>query len=80
MGLDLSSRRIGARPPLAGASIGAASDDALLGLKVSHISVPLATALSDAKVLTGRQSPLAAIDLLAVEAISENGHQGMGYS
>ena len=38
MGLDLSSRRIGARPPLAGAPIGATSDDALSGLKVSHIT------------------------------------------
>lgn len=80
MALDLNSRRIVARSPLAGAPIGAASDDALSGLKVSHINVPLATAISDAKVLTGRQSPLAAIEILAVEAVSENGHQGMGYS
>ena len=70
MVLDLSSRRIAARSPLAGAPIGAASDDALSGLKVSHINVPLATAISDAKVLTGRQSPLAAIEILAVEAIT----------
>ena len=78
--LDTRSRRIAARTPPVGAPRGAASDDALSGLKISHIHVPFATAISDAKVLTGRQSPLAAVEILAVEAVSEGGHQGLGYS
>jgi len=80
MALDLSQRRIAARPPLAGTPRGAASEDALSGLTISHIHVPFAQAISDAKVLTGRQSPLDAVEILAVEALSEGGHRGMGYS
>jgi L-alanine-DL-glutamate epimerase-like enolase superfamily enzyme len=80
MALDLSTRRIAARQPFGGAPRGAASQDALTGLKISHIVLPLKFALSDAKVLTGRQSPLTAVDILAVEAVSEAGHRGMGFS
>ena len=80
MVLELNTRRIAARPQLAGAPRGAASDDALSGLKISHITVPLKAAISDAKVLTGRQTALSAIEILAVEALSEGGHRGMGYS
>ncbi|MCB1724971.1 MAG: mandelate racemase/muconate lactonizing enzyme family protein [Gammaproteobacteria bacterium] len=80
MALDLSTRRIPARPPLAGTARGAASQDALTGLRISHVVIPLQRALSDAKVLTGRQSPLTQVDILAVEAVSEAGHAGMGFS
>ncbi|MFV0336613.1 MAG: L-talarate/galactarate dehydratase [Tropicimonas sp.] len=80
MTLDLSSRRIQARPPLAGVKRGAASQDALKGLRLSHVVVPLKAALSDAKVLTGRQTPLVQFDLLVVEMESEAGETGMGYS
>lgn len=80
MPLDLSHRRIAARPPLAGFKRGPASADALSGLKVSLIRVPLANPISDAKVLTGRQKPLADIDILAVEAVTEGGVRSMGYS
>ncbi|WP_231701013.1 hypothetical protein [Aliiruegeria sabulilitoris] len=80
MTLDLSSRRIQARPPFAGTDRGAASQDALTGLRVSHVVAPLKAALSDAKVLTGRQTPLVQFDLLVVEAQSETGATGMGYS
>ncbi|WP_343081691.1 L-talarate/galactarate dehydratase [Ostreiculturibacter nitratireducens] len=80
MSLDLSKRLISARPPLAGAPRGAASQDALAGLKLSHVMIPLKFALSDAKVLTGRQSPLTQVDILTVEAVSEAGHRGMGFS
>ena len=79
MGLDLSVRRISARPPLAGAPRGAASEDALKSLTVGHVVIPLKVALSDAKVLTGRQSPLTHVDILTVEAESEGGHTGMGF-
>lgn len=80
MALDLSRHLIPARPPLAGAPKGAASQDALAGLRLSHIVIPLKVALSDAKVLTGRQSPLTHVDILAGEAVSEAGHRGMGFS
>lgn len=80
MPLDTSRRLIAARPPLAGAPRGAASDDALKSLRISQIHVPFKAAISDAKVLTGRQSPLDAVEILAVEAESEGGHHGMGYS
>ncbi len=80
MTLELSKRRIAARTPFGGNPRGAASLDALAGLKISHIIIPLKFALSDAKVLTGRQSPLSAVDILAVEAVSEAGHRGMGFS
>ncbi|MCB1971724.1 MAG: mandelate racemase/muconate lactonizing enzyme family protein [Geminicoccaceae bacterium] len=80
MALDLSRRRIPARQPFGSNIRGPASQDALAGLKISHIVIPLKFALSDAKVLTGRQSPLSAVDILAVEAVSETGHQGIGFS
>lgn len=79
MPLDLSTRRIAARQAFGGAPRGAASQDALKGMKISHITVPFKTAISDAKVLTGRQSPLDAVEMLVVEAISETGQTGMGF-
>lgn len=80
MTFDASVRRIAARQAFAGAPRGVASQDAIAGMRISHITVPFKQAISDAKVLTGRQSPLAAVEILAVEMISEGGHQGMGYS
>lgn len=80
MTLDLSRRRIAARTPFGGSPRGAASQDAIAGLSISHMVLPLKFSLSDAKVLTGRQSPLSAVDILAVEVISEAGHTGMGFS
>jgi len=80
MTIDLSRRLISARAPFGGNRRGPASQDAIAGLKISHIVIPLKVALSDAKVLTGRQSPLSAVDILTVEAVSEAGHRGMGFS
>ncbi len=80
MSLDLSTRLISARQPFGGNPRGAASQDALAGLKISHIVLPLQFALSDAKVLTGRQSPLSAVDIIAIEAVSEAGHTGTGFA
>ncbi|MDF0601967.1 mandelate racemase/muconate lactonizing enzyme family protein [Psychromarinibacter sp. C21-152] len=78
--MDLSTRRIAARRPFGGAPDRAAAQDALTGITLSHIVLPLENPLSDAKVLTGRQSPLSAVDILACEAVSENGHRGMGFA
>jgi L-talarate/galactarate dehydratase len=77
---DISARCIPCRPPLAGATRGAASQDALKGLRIFHIVVPLKIAMADAKVLTGRQTALTQVDILAVEATSETGQTGMGFS
>lgn len=50
------------------------------GLRVSHVVVPLANPVSDAKVATGRQAPLSAVDLLFVEAAAADGAVGVGFS
>lgn len=80
MSIDLTRRQIPARPPLAVTSSGGAKADAISGLELSHIVIPLAKPISDAKVLTGRQRALAAIDILMVEISSESGQRGMGFS
>ena len=79
MGLDLSERRIAARPALAGHKARWKTDE-ITGLRLRHVVIPLANPISDAKVLTGRQSPLAALDLLMVETRSAAGHEGLGLS
>lgn len=78
MVLDLSRRRIPARPPAVGASVRNINIDAIRKLGVSHISVPLADPISDAKVLTGRQTPLTSFELLLVEMECESGLTGVG--
>ena len=80
MALDLSTRRIAARQPFGGVPKGKASQDAIKGMTLSHIVLPLENPLSDAKVLTGRQSALAAVDIISCEMVSENGHRGMGFA
>lgn len=80
MSLDPSLRRIPARPPMAGLPRGPASQDAITGSRVLHVTLPLDKPISDAKVLTGRQTPLAAHELLFVEILSEAGHRGLGFS
>ncbi len=78
MPLDLEQRRIAARPaPTANSGAGL---DELTSLTISHITVPFAQAISDAKVLTGRQTPLDSVEILAVEAKSASGQSGFGYS
>ncbi|MGR3793119.1 L-talarate/galactarate dehydratase [Vannielia sp. SX4] len=79
MGLDLSERRIAARPPMAGHKP-RFQTDRIESLTLRHVVVPMDKPISDAKVLTGRQSPLAALDLLMVEMVSEGGHTGLGFS
>ena len=54
--------------------------DRIRGLRLSHIVQPIAKPVSDAKVATGRQAPLAAVDLLVVEAVSTGGLSGLGFS
>ena len=49
------------------ASAGAATLDRIAHLKLSSITLPLATPISDAKVLTGRQKPMTEVAFLFVE-------------
>jgi L-alanine-DL-glutamate epimerase-like enolase superfamily enzyme len=49
-------------------------------VRVSSIVLPLATPISDAKVLTGRQKPMTEVVMLFAEVQTADGHQGLGFS
>ncbi|MBS0454910.1 MAG: mandelate racemase/muconate lactonizing enzyme family protein [Proteobacteria bacterium] len=57
-----------------------ASNDSIAWMRISSCYLPLATPISDAKVLTGRQKPMTEIAMLFVEIQSKDGHQGLGLS
>lgn len=59
---------------------GEATLDTISWIKLSSVSLPLSTPISDAKVLTGRQKPMTEVAFLFVELGTENGHQGIGFS
>lgn len=44
------------------------------------VALPLKTPISDAKVLTGRQTPMTEIAILFCEIESSGGHRGLGFS
>ena len=50
--------------------------DRIAHLKLSSITLPLATPISDAKVLTGRQKPMTEVAFLFVEVTTADGHAG----
>jgi len=54
--------------------------DRITWLQVSHVLLPLATPISDAKVLTGRQKPLTEVSFLFAEIETRDGHAGVGFS
>ena len=54
--------------------------DRITWLQVSHVLLPLATPISDAKVLTGRQKPLTEVSFLFAEVETRDGHAGIGFS
>ena len=56
------------------------SADRIDWLRVSSCYLPLATPISDAKVLTGRQKPMTEIAMLFVELRTADGHEGLGFS
>ncbi|WP_369045909.1 L-talarate/galactarate dehydratase [Sinomonas sp. P10A9] len=66
--------------PLAALSGGEATLDAIRHVRLSSLTLPLATPISDAKVLTGRQKPMTEIVFLFAEMITEQGHSGVGFS
>jgi L-talarate/galactarate dehydratase len=66
--------------PLAAVSGGEASTDRICHVKLSTLTLPLETPISDAKVLTGRQKPMTEIVFLFAEISTRDGHQGIGFS
>lgn len=54
--------------------------DAIQSIRLSRVRVPLQFAASDAKVLTGRQKPLEAVDVVVAELASAQGVEGMGFT
>ncbi|WP_320774278.1 L-talarate/galactarate dehydratase [Streptomyces sp. CRN 30] len=53
--------------------------DRIAWLRLSSVTLPLATPISDAKVLTGRQKPMTEVAFLFVEVTTEQGHEGVGF-
>lgn len=54
--------------------------DRITAITLSLAFVPLATPISDAKVLTGRQKPLTRVAMLFAEIETADGHTGLGFS
>ncbi|WP_028999518.1 L-talarate/galactarate dehydratase [Azohydromonas australica] len=57
-----------------------ASTDRIEWVRISSCYLPLATPISDAKVLTGRQKPMTEIAMLFAEVRTASGHEGLGFS
>lgn len=57
-----------------------ASGDSIEWIRVSSCYLPLATPISDAKVLTGRQKPMTEIAMLFAEIRTAEGREGLGFS
>ena len=54
--------------------------DRIAHIRLSSCTLPLATPISDAKVLTGRQKPMTEIAVLFAEVQTASGLQGLGFS
>lgn len=54
--------------------------DRITWIRLRSVELPLAQAVSDAKVATGRQAALAAVSLLFAEIETAQGHAGLGFS
>jgi L-alanine-DL-glutamate epimerase-like enolase superfamily enzyme len=76
----MTAARLRANPLSAGLPAGEASVDRIEWLRPSLAFLPLATPISDAKVLTGRQKPLTEVAFLFVELQTKEGHEGLGFS
>ena len=55
------------------------SGDRIEWIKLSLTYLPLATPVSDAKVLTGRQKPMTEIAFVFAQIRSRDGHEGIGF-
>ncbi|MGP3775305.1 L-talarate/galactarate dehydratase [Streptomyces sp. SDT5-1] len=58
---------------------GEATLDTIAWIRLSSVTLPLATPISDAKVLTGRQKPMTEVAFLFVEVETTQGHSGVGF-
>jgi L-alanine-DL-glutamate epimerase-like enolase superfamily enzyme len=56
------------------------TQDRIAWVRVSSCVLPLATPISDAKVLTGRQKPMTEVVMLFAEVQTAAGHEGLGFS
>ena len=54
--------------------------DRIAWVRLSAVTLPLATPISDAKVLTGRQKPMTEVAMLFAEVQTAGGHGGLGLS
>ncbi|MFC7328323.1 L-talarate/galactarate dehydratase [Marinactinospora rubrisoli] len=66
-------------PTATPAAAGSATLDRITGVRISSVTLPLATPISDAKVLTGRQRPMTEVAMLFAEISTESGHEGVGF-
>jgi L-alanine-DL-glutamate epimerase-like enolase superfamily enzyme len=71
---------IQANPLAAGPAAGAATTDRIEWIALSLAFLPLKAAISDAKVLTGRQKPLTEVAFVFAEIETREGHGGVGFS
>jgi len=55
------------------------AENRIAWVRVSSCVLPLATPISDAKVLTGRQKPMTEVAMLFVEVQTADGHEGLGF-
>ena len=74
------ARALAANPPAAGLVAGPATTDRIESVRLRLVFLPLATPVSDAKVLTGRQKPLTEVAMLFAEIATRQGHTGLGFS
>ena len=58
----------------------AAADGRIAWVRLSSCYLPLATPISDAKVLTGRQKPMTEVAMLFAEIETADGREGLGFS
>jgi len=56
------------------------AENRIAWVRVSSCVLPLATPISDAKVLTGRQKPMTEVAMLFAELQTADGHEGLGFS
>ncbi|WAL62999.1 mandelate racemase/muconate lactonizing enzyme family protein [Amycolatopsis cynarae] len=54
--------------------------DEITRVRISSVTLPLATPISDAKVLTGRQKPMTEVAMLFAEITTAAGAEGIGFS
>lgn len=53
--------------------------DRIVSIELSHVVLPLAVPVSDAKVLTGRQNPLTEVQFVFAEIATRDGYEGFGF-